>query len=116
MKTKAESVSGKVSIWAVPTSEFDREYHKKGAFEYQLFAGTAQPWRDGSVQVVEHDVVLPVPAGVDLVMAAVETLFAAKAEVMAHAVKECEKLDKKIKELQLITYQPEEGSIDGTAG
>ena len=46
MKTKAESVSGKVSIWAVPSSEFDREYHKKGPFEYLKTLAVARLYLD----------------------------------------------------------------------
>lgn len=115
MKTKNESVSGKVGIWAVPTSSYDREFHKAPAFQYKFYANATKPWENGCVLVVEHDVILPVPEGINLIEKAIDTLQAAKTEVWADAQEKVDALDTKIKEFQLLTYQPEVDDVDSGA-
>jgi len=112
--TTSESVAGKVAIYAVPLSEWERRHKKTDdLFEYRFYANASKPWENGAVKVVEHDVVLPVPAGINLIEQAISTLTEAKGEVLAEAQVKLNELDKQIDKLRLLSYTPTEAQ-DGS--
>jgi hypothetical protein len=103
--TKAEPVTGDIDIWAVPRSQYadknDPPWH------YELRAGS-RCWTTGAVLVNTVPVTLTVPAGLNLVSKAIETLKKEKAEKYDSYLKEIADLDQQIEQLQMLTYQPEE--------
>lgn len=110
MFTVAESVTGEVQIWAVPRSS----YAPKDAppFSYQLHAGTI-PYQDGSVKVCTHTVTLQVPAGVNLLQAALDTLEDAKVKAREAYMEKIRNLDIQIQSLRQLTHQPEPREVVG---
>lgn len=96
MFTKAELITGTIEIWARPRKFYDTE--GDSPFIYEL----RRPYEDGEVKVATHEVSLAVPAGVNLVEAALETLKAKKTEIQAKADDEMAKVDKQIQSLRLL--------------
>jgi hypothetical protein len=118
MKTKSTIVEGTNYIWAFPKTDWeigqelkdvDGDMTKIVPFKYQITASDCN-WRDDSVLVHEFTTVGVVPAGIDLVKAAVKTLRAEIEQVQADAAKKVSELEEKIKTLALIEYQPDDAS------
>lgn len=101
--TKATRVEGVVSIWAVPKAEYQITVDEPELFYYEI--RTDKPWQSGAVQVLEDNVSMMVPAGIDLRKQAVDTLREAKQEVMRNATEALEALDKKIETMLCIEHQ-----------
>lgn len=101
-------VTGMVAIWAIPRSKWDRDMHPENPdpFYYELRTGTA--WENGAVKVVEKEVFIPLPPGVDLLGKALETLRQKQQEIRASAEKQVNELQAQINDLMLLTHQPEE--------
>lgn len=110
MLTKQTDVVGQISIWAVPKSNPEPG---EEPFEYELYSEYASPWKQGAVKVNTLAVTLTVPAGLNLIQKAVETLKEAQDELRKECVEKVEKLEDRIKELALLTHQP---SPNGNGG
>lgn len=110
MYTVSESVTGKVDIWAIPRSEWAPKDNPP--FSYALYTGTV-PYQDGAVKVHSYDVTLEVPAGINLLQAAMDTLEDAKVKARETYMEQIRKLDQQIKNLQMITHQPEPKDVVG---
>lgn len=96
MYTKSEQVTGEVEIWAVPRQLWDPK--DAPPFKYQI----GRSYYTGEVKVVTHQVTLEVPAGVNLYMAALETLEGAKAEAFKAYQQKAAEVDRQIAELRLL--------------
>ena len=117
MLTKNEPVVGEVQIWAVPRSKYYmNENPTASPFEYQLH--TRDPWTTGAVRVCTHEVTLQVPAGINLLAAAVETLEAKIKEAEATFIRTKLELQEQINNLLMLSYSPanptvEDGVLEG---
>ncbi len=100
--TKDTEVKGDISIWAVPRRGAEPD---EDPFEYELFTEGNKPWRDGAVKVNTLPVTLMVPAGLNLVQKAVETLKEAQNEILKDANEKVAELEARIGELALLTHQ-----------
>lgn len=115
MLTKNESVVGEVQIWAVPRSKYYMEQHpSESPFEYQLH--TRDPWTTGAVRVCAHEVTLQVPAGVNLLAAAVETLEAKIKEAEATYLRTKLELQEQINNLLMLSHSPAQREDDVLEG
>ena len=116
MKTKQTRVEGTAYIFAVPKTEYtlkreldevNGDASKVMPFEYEIRSFNSH-FRDDAVLVHEFSIVGTVPEGIDLVVAAVETLRAEIVKVRTEADKRVAEIEKKIRNLALLTYQHEE--------
>lgn len=107
MLTKKTSVPGIIQIWALPKAswEINTEEYDGQPFKYALYGENSRPYQDGAVMVVEHRASFEVPAGVDLLAAAIATLQKQKTDVLAEAMKKTTEIEKQINQLQLIGYE-----------
>ena len=114
MKTTNEVVKGIAYIWAVPKTEWalKREVELNDGvmdgicpFTYDI-TDSKSDWRNNTVLVHEFDIAGVVPAGIDLVLKAVETLRDKIVEIQAEADKKVAELEEQIKNLALIEFQP----------
>lgn len=114
MRTTETIVRSKAHIWAIPKAEYklkleleeaDGDISQITPFEFEITSSESN-WRDAAVHIHEFDVAGIVPAGIDLVLKAVETLRGKIATVQAEAAKEVKKLEEQIKNLALIEYKP----------
>ncbi len=100
--TKLTEVTQDVSIWAVPNHNAEAN---QDPFTYELYTD-GKPWRDGAVKVNTLPVTLMVPAGLNLIQKAIETLKEAQDEVLKDANEKVAELEKRIGEFTLLTYSP----------
>ncbi len=121
MRTVETVVSAKAHIWAVPKPEYllrqeleeaDGDTSKITPFQFEI-TNSSSHWRDAAVHVHEFDCAGVVPAGIDLVMKAVQTLRDKILAVQERADKEIVKLEEQIKNLALIEYKPATPVIPG---
>jgi hypothetical protein len=111
MFTKSESVTGNICIWAIPRQSWDSK--EAPPFSYRLYSSDTKPYTDGSVKVATIPVTLSVPAGINLLQAALDTLEDAKVEARKTYMDAVHRLDEQIKGLQMLTYQPEPPTHEG---
>jgi hypothetical protein len=92
MYTKSEQVTGEVEIWAIPRQAWQDPTDPP--FRYQIGRSYIHT---GEVKVSTHEVTLTMPAGVNLYLAAMETLETAKADAFKVYQNKAEEIDKQIK-------------------
>ena len=102
--TVKQDVKGKVSIWAIPRS-IEKIKEGKDPFRFELH--TRDPYVTGSVRIIEHEIELQLPAGIDLLAKAVETLKQQQKDIQARAQYDITQLQEQINQLQLLTHQPD---------
>ena len=106
MKTKAETITREIEIWARPPYSFEPE-SKDNSFVYTV----GRPWHETEVLVCKATVTVDIPAGIDLLHAAIDTLRAKQDELRAKAELEVNKIQKQINDLLLISH--ESNAIEG---
>lgn len=98
MITQKTKATGTVAVWAIPTSEWERQRDETlGVFKYVL--STCDRYESGAVKVHEYSVALTVPGGIDLLQRAVATLMEAKDKVLGEAQRRAEEIQKQINQL-----------------
>lgn len=114
MYTKHTAVESKATIWAIPKSENTIKYElldhpdvTPEPFFYKIYAGYSTPYESGAVKVHDFEITAFVPAGINLVEKAVETMQKEIETIKADAYDAVTKLEKRIQDLQYITHQPE---------
>lgn len=102
MLTTKEPVTGTVYVWAIPRSKYDLESNPDATpFRYEICTNT--PWQNGAVRVSEHEVTLTVPAGVNLLAAALETLELKKKEAFDSYARQVRQIDEQIAGLLMLS-------------
>ena len=105
MKTKAETITREIEIWARPP------YHFEGDVGSPFVYTVGRPWHETEVLVCKATVTVDIPAGIDLLGAAIDTLRAKQDELRAKAELEVNKIQKQINDLLLISH--ESNAIEG---
>ena len=103
MKTEETVIKYDISAWAVPS-----EYEDTGKlpFRYITKLGNDTPWQDGAVKLHKRELALVVPAGIDLLEKAIETLKGEIQKTRAEAQVKVEKYEKHMESLLQLTYVP----------
>lgn len=110
MFTVSESVTDKIEIWAIPRYQWADK--SEPPFSYHLYAGTT-PYQEGAVKVSTQEVTLSVPAGINLLQAALDTLEDAKVRAREAYMEKVRSLDVQIQNLRQLTHQPEPRDVVG---
>jgi hypothetical protein len=118
MHTKSEPVTGSIQIWAIPRSTYELTQNPElSPFTYQLCTST--PWQTGAVRVSTHEVILYVPAGVNLLAAALETLELKKKEAFDYYARQVKEIDEQVQQLLRLAgpshASPEENEANADA-
>jgi hypothetical protein len=79
----------------------------EGPFKYEITNSGSYHWKTGAVCILESDVTVQVPAGIDLISKAFDTLNAAKVQAQVEYNQKIKDLDKQIHQLLMLTHQPE---------
>jgi hypothetical protein len=114
MKTTSKTVSGTISIWAVPRTDWEVENSDDNElFDLELYSGDITPYREGAVHIHTEAVYVECPAGIDMVQAAVDTLHDAKEREGAQYAARIGDLNKKIAALLRLshTLSDEDGNV-----
>jgi hypothetical protein len=120
--TKAEELTAKIAIWAVPQSEYSAEtggYKYSGEWKYELHGPGEMCYTTGAVKVLVQDVTVLIPGNINLVEKAVETVQEEiNAEHASHQ-RRLTDLYTKMGSLRLLTHGPSDeyaydpGMIEG---
>jgi len=105
--TKLTPITRTIKIWAIPKS-----FPEPGEEPFTFEVRTDRPWATGAVMIHEEDVTLIIPAGINLIAKAVETLEQAKREKTDDYVRDLKDLDRRIDDLKLLTHMTEEVADD----
>ena len=114
MKTTSKTVSGPISIWAVPRTDWEVESSDDNElFDLELYSGDIKPYREGAVHIHTEAVNVECPAGIDMVQAAVDTLHDAKEREATQYAARIGDLNKKIAALLRLSHTPsdEDGNV-----
>jgi hypothetical protein len=113
--TKMTPITRTIKIWAIPNS-----FPEPGEDPFTFEVRTDRPWATGAVMIHEEDITVTIPAGINLIAKAVETLEHAKRETTDAYIRDLKDLDKRIDDLKLIGYTPSgpmgEGGTDEISG
>lgn len=96
MYTKNEEVTGTVQIWAVPRQSW--ALPDSPPFTYQI----GRSYYVGEVKVSEHKVTLQVPEGINLFLAAMDTLESAKQDAFKEYQNKAKAIDEQINAMRLL--------------
>ena len=106
MKTTMTEVTEPLCIWAIPKHEYQIEADPHSLpFNYEFRRKGHTPYQDGSTLVHTVDVTLVVPAGIDLLEKAIETLKSEIQKTRAEAQVQVEKLEKQIEGLLMLEHK-----------
>lgn len=114
--TKGEAKRETMDIWAIPRQVryYSQEEIRQEPFEYSLRRVGDSPWADGAVKVNTIEVDYTIPAGINLLQKAIETLEEQKRKSYEDHLDNVRKLDEQINQLKLLAPpQAEDGSIEG---
>lgn len=101
--TREETVTGMVHIYAVPSTDRSR------AFDYRVTSYEPYLMPTSAVKVTTFEVSGVVPAGINLVERALETMEQKQREIQEKADREKERIEEEKQNLLMITHQPVEG-------
>lgn len=115
MYTVETKVWADAAIWAIPKTvealKYENRVNPDGTvsepFMYKIYVGYSTPYESGAVKVHDFEVVATVPAGINLVEKAVETMRKEIDTIRAESYNAVTKLEKRIQDLMYITHQPE---------
>jgi hypothetical protein len=108
--TKLTPITRLIKIWAIP-----KPFPEPGEEPFTFEVRTDRPWGTGAVMIHEEEITLEIPAGINLVAKAVETLEHAKREKTDEYIRDLKDLDKRIDDLKLLSGPSEGGYVEGAA-
>lgn len=101
MITEKEVVTGKVFVWAVPTPSYLKDKYGDRPFHYELNTSDYS-YVKGAVKVHEQEISVLVPAGINLVAKAIETLEDEKVKAREEYLKKIAEYQQQIDGLKLL--------------
>lgn len=107
--TTNEKCTGTISIFAIPNRDYDPdadEGHPESIPFYYEFKDGTWHYRDDAILVYQYELTWDVPAGINLVQMAIETLNKKKEKAREDYMDTCKRMDDLISNLTLITYSP----------
>lgn len=108
MKTKETEVTGSVTVYAIPSGK------KDAPFDYKIYDDTCDLSSEHRIKVHSTEIVIILPAGINLVEKAIETLEEKRAKAREEYYREDTRLQNEINKFLQLTHQPEPNSIEGT--
>lgn len=98
--TEETTVTGPVEVWAIPRREWEPETDPPYHYEIR----TGNPYVKGAVRVhMVPDVTITIPAGVNLVAKAIETLTKERADAFEEYRQTAARVEKQIQQLVLLS-------------
>jgi len=104
MKTENISVTNTIYVWAVPKNP-DYDDMSNGLFKFELSNSGGYHWKDTAICIHQEDVTLDVPAGIDLLGKAVDTIESKIVAATAEYEKKVAELKHQLSGLLQLTHQ-----------
>lgn len=113
MKTKQENLRTTVYVYAQAKSKYQIEQMKPGELPWEYRVKDFDYGDESSVRIMEHEILIPIPADIDVTTKCIENLKEKINAVQKQAEEDIQDLNDRIRNLALIEYRPEE-PVDGT--
>jgi hypothetical protein len=104
MKTTAQSFTQKLIVWAIPKTH-DLSLDEDPCY-YECRQENDRPWSSGAINIMEHEVIVDVPEGIDFTAKAISTLEAAIEETQAIAQRQVNNLQTQLDAMLQIEHVP----------
>lgn len=107
MKTKKESLRTTVYVYAKPKTKWEIEQLKPGELPWEYRVKDFDYGDESSVRIMEHEILIPIPDGIDITSQCILNLKEKIVAVQKQAEDDIKDLNDRISRLALIEYQPE---------
>lgn len=113
MKTKQEAYRTTVYVYAQAKSKYQIDKLKPGELPWEYRVKDFDYGDESSVRIMEHEILVPIPADIDVTTKCIENLKEKIDAVKKQAEEDIADLNERIRNLALIEYRPEpEPEID----
>ena len=106
MKTKQETITATVYIYAKAKTKYQLKNLEPGELPFQYEVKDYDYGDEASVRIMEHEITIPIPGGIDVTQKCIENLREKISAVEKQARKDIEDLNDRISRLALIEYKP----------
>jgi hypothetical protein len=107
VKTTEETIRATVYVYARAKTPYQLENLSEGELPYDYHVKDYDYGDESSVRICAQDILLQIPAGIDVTQKCIENLKEKIRAVEEQAKKDIEDLNKRIRDLSLIEFQPE---------
>lgn len=112
MKTKSESITATVYVYAKAKSKWQLENLKPDEMPFEYNVKDYDYGDESSVRIMEQEITLNIPADIDITAACISNLQERIIAVRQQASKEIENLSQRIRDLSLIEYKCDQSTTD----
>lgn len=113
MKTTEETIQRPVYVFAEAKTEYQLDNLEPGELPYDYKVKSFDYGDEGSVRIMEQEILIKIPAGIDITMECIRNLEEKIVAVEKKADEEVANLRKRIKALALIEYKPDTTESNG---
>lgn len=110
MRTEKQTLRTTVYVYAQAKSKYAIDMLKPGELPYEYRVKDFDYGDESSVRIMEHEILIPIPDGIDITTKCIENLREKIIAVEKEAKKQVKDLEERIRNLALIEYQPESPS------
>lgn len=107
MKTEAQLLRTTVYVFAKAKTQYEIDNLKPGELPWEYRVKDYDYGDETSVRIMEHEIIVPIPEGIDITRECVKNLREKIVAVEEKAKKDIKDLNDRIAKLALIEYQPE---------
>lgn len=107
MKTKQEAYRTTVYVYAQAKSKYQIDKLKPGELPWEYRVKDFDYGDESSVRIMEHEILVPIPADIDVTTKCIENLKEKIDAVKKQAEEDIADLNERIRNLALIEYRPE---------
>lgn len=112
MKTDGRTITSKVYIFAEMKTNWELDHLEDGGLPFKFRVKDFDYGNENCVRIMEYEVDIPIPAGIDLTEKCIENLREKIRAVEEECKTEVADLQQRIRNLSLIEYKPEASDND----
>jgi hypothetical protein len=112
MKTDGRTIKAKVYVFAQMKTNYELDNLKDGDLPFNLRVKDFDYGDEASVRIMEHEISVRIPEGIDLTTKCIENLREKISAVEEQCRKDVADLQQRIRNLALIEYKPPSGEAD----
>lgn len=106
MKTERETFKTSVYVYAKSKSKYQLDRLEPGEKPYEYEVKGYDYGDENSVRIMEHEILVPIPEGIDITQECIKNLKEKIDAVEKEAKKQVKDLEERIRNLALIEYRP----------
>lgn len=111
MKTTQETIRTTVYVYAQPKTKYQLENLAEGELPFTYHVKDYDYGDETSVRIMEHEILLPIPAGIDITAQCILNLKEKINAVKKQAEDDVADLNQRIRDLSLLEYKPDPDDV-----